>query len=58
MPQNWPRDEPYEWVLHEDIRVIPGIEEVVETMRVGGRVVCVIPPKLGYGKEDKVEFDR
>ena len=45
-------------MLHEDIRVIPGIEEVVETMRVGGRVVCVIPPKLGYGKEDKVEFDR
>ena len=45
-------------MLHGDIRVIPGIEEVVETMRVGARVVCVIPPKLGYGKEDKVEFDR
>jgi len=46
---SWERGEP----MHFEIgrrRVIPGLEEGVLTMRVGGRRKLVVPPELAYGE--------
>jgi peptidylprolyl isomerase len=45
---SWERGQPLEFELGAG-RVIPGWEQGVEGMRVGGRRVITIPPGLAYG---------
>jgi peptidylprolyl isomerase len=45
---SWERGQPLEFELGAG-RVIPGWEQGVEGMRVGGRRVITIPPELAYG---------
>lgn len=45
---SWERGQPLEFELGAG-RVIPGWEQGVEGMRVGGRRVITIPPDLAYG---------
>ncbi|MFU8839769.1 MAG: FKBP-type peptidyl-prolyl cis-trans isomerase [Nitriliruptoraceae bacterium] len=45
---SWERGQPIEFVLGAG-RVIPGWEQGLEGMQVGGRRIITIPPELAYG---------
>jgi peptidylprolyl isomerase len=44
------RHQPFEFALGEG-NVIPGWDEGVKTMRVGGRRKLIVPPQLAYGEQ-------
>jgi peptidylprolyl isomerase len=46
---SWSRNEPFTFTLGES-QVIPGWEQGVEGMKVGGRRELIIPPELAYGE--------
>jgi peptidylprolyl isomerase len=46
---SWSRNEPFTFTLGAG-EVIPGWDQGVEGMKVGGRRELIIPPELAYGK--------
>jgi len=46
---SWNRGEPYPFTLGAS-EVIPGWDQGVEGMKVGGRRELIVPPELGYGE--------
>jgi peptidylprolyl isomerase len=46
---SWSRNEPFTFTLGNG-EVIPGWDQGVEGMKVGGRRELIIPPELAYGK--------
>jgi peptidylprolyl isomerase len=46
---SWSRSEPFAFTLGQS-QVIPGWEQGVEGMKVGGRRELIIPPELAYGE--------
>ena len=49
---SWSRNEPFPLTLGEGL-VIPGWEQGIEGMKVGGRRELIIPPELAYGEEGR-----
>ena len=47
---SWNRGEPFSFTLGAG-GVIPGWDQGVEGMKVGGRRMLIIPPELAYGSE-------
>ena len=47
---SWSRHEPFEFEIGSDV-VIPGFEQGITGMKVGGRREIIVPPALGYGDE-------
>jgi peptidylprolyl isomerase len=47
---SWRQHEPLTFPLGEDL-VIPGWDQAIEGMKVGGRRELIIPPQLAYGKK-------
>jgi peptidylprolyl isomerase len=48
---NRPADQPFVFRIDAG-EVVPGFDEGVSGMRVGGRRQVIIPPALGYGARD------
>lgn len=48
---NGPNDQPFVFRINAG-EVVPGFDEAVTGMRVGGRRLAIIPPALGYGSRD------
>ncbi len=49
---SWSRNEPFAFTLGEGL-VVPGWEQGVEGMKVGGRRELIVPPELAYGEEGR-----
>jgi len=49
---SWSRNEPFSLTLGAG-SVIPGWEQGIEGMKVGGRRELIIPPELAYGEEGR-----
>ena len=54
---SWSRSEPFSFSLGAG-EVIPGWDQGVEGMKVGGRRELIIPPELAYGEAGLAARDR
>lgn len=52
---SWDRGQPFEFTLDAGM-VIPGWDQGIQGMKVGGRRLLVIPPDLGYGETGQGEI--